>query len=170
MNIFFLHWNPRVAAQYHCDKHVVKMIIETAQMLYSAHWVLNPLDIPPNAYKLAHKNHPCSIWVRQSLSNYMWLASLGWWLCKEYQFRYGSSKIHKTEEHILWLIKNAPTSIPYTDMTTPALAMPDEYKQKDPIESYRVFYIESKCKARDIVKYSCRDIPQFLIPYVRCQY
>lgn len=167
MNIFLLHWNPRIAAQYHCDKHVVKMILETAQMLYSAHWVLNPDGVPQNAYKLAHKNHPCSIWVRQSLTNYMWLCSLGWWLCKEYQFRYGEKKVHKTEPHIVWLMNNPPKSIPFLAMSPPALAMPNEYKQEDPIESYRVFYIESKCKTRGIVKYSCREPPKFLIPYIQ---
>jgi len=160
MNIFFLHWNPRVAAQYHCDKHVVKMIIETAQMLYSAHWVLNPTKLPENAYKLAHKNHPCSVWVRESLTNYLWLCSLGWWLCKEYTFRYG--KIHKTEEHIKWLFQNSPEEIPYLVMTQPAQAMPPEYKENDPIEAYRKFYIESKLKNRNIVTYKIRERPSFL--------
>ena len=76
MNIFYLHTDPKKAAEYHCDKHVVKMIIESAQMLYCAHWVLNPENLPENAYKLAHKNHPSSIWVRESYDNYMWLCHL----------------------------------------------------------------------------------------------
>lgn len=160
MNIFFLHWNPRIAAQYHCDKHVVKMIIETAQMLYSAHWVLSPTKLQENAYKLAHKNHPCSVWVRESLTNYLWLCSLGWWLCKEYTFRYG--KTHKTEQHILWLFQNPPEEIPYLVMTQPAQAMPLEYKENDPIEAYRKFYIESKLKNRNIVTYKIRERPLFL--------
>ena len=101
MNIFLLHCNPRKAAEYHCDKHAVQMILETAQLLYSAHWMLNS-PLPANAYKLAHKNHPCSIWVRASLTNYMWLSSLGWWLCKEYSNRYGDTKTHKTEAHIVY--------------------------------------------------------------------
>jgi hypothetical protein len=106
MNIFFLSLSPKEAARLHCDKHVVKMIIETAQMLYSAHWMLNPEGLKPTAYKIAHKNNPCSIWVRTSLTNYLWLASLGYWLCKEYNHRYGDHKVHKTAEHILWLFKN----------------------------------------------------------------
>jgi len=89
MNIFFLSLNPQEAARLHCDKHVVKMILETTQLLYSSHWILNPENLPENAYKLAHKNHPCSIWVRSSITNYMWLASLGLWLCEEYKYRYG---------------------------------------------------------------------------------
>jgi hypothetical protein len=147
----------------HCDKHVVKMILETAQMLYSAHWVLNPEGLLPTAYKLAHKNHPCSIWVRTSLTNYMWLCSLGLWLCKEYQYRYGNEKQHKTQSHIEWLIMNPPKSIPTGDMTTPAQAMPDEYKQDDPILAYQTFYRESKLKKRNIVAYTKREWPEFLL-------
>ena len=162
MNIFFLDWNPRRAAEYHCDKHVVKMIIETAQLLYSAHWMLES-PLPDTAYKLAHKNHPCSIWVRQSITNYMWLCSLGWWLCKEYQFRYGEHKVHKSEPHIEWLLHNPPKGIPKVDMTSPALAMPDEYKNTDPIQAYKTFYIESKCKERGLVSYKERNPPKFMI-------
>jgi hypothetical protein len=139
------------------------MIVETAQLLYSAHWLLNPEDLPHFAYKLAHKNHPCSLWVRNSKTNYMWLASLGWWLCKEYQYRYGSAKIHKTEAHIVWLLENPPKSIPTGEFTPPVLAMPVEYKQEDPIESYKTFYIESKAKQRGIVRYTRREWPEFLI-------
>lgn len=166
MNIFFLSRNPKEAARLHCDKHVVKMIVETAQLLYSAHWVLDSQGLRENAYKLAHKNHPCSIWVRKSITNYMWLASLGWWLCKEYQYRYGQEKTHKTEAHIVWLIQNPPTTIPFVDLTTPALAMPDEYKRENAIEAYKLFYIESKYKARRIVNYTVREWPEFLINLV----
>jgi hypothetical protein len=161
MNIFFLSWKPRQAAEYHCDKHVVKMIIETAQLLYSAHWVLETPNLPSNAYKLAHKNHPSAIWTRESLSNYLWLCSLGWWLCKEYQFRYGRLKQHKTEEHIVWLLNNPP-KMSMVDMTPLKLAMPDEYKTSDPVESYQKYYIEDKMKKRGIVKYTKREAPEFL--------
>jgi hypothetical protein len=139
------------------------MIIETAQMLYSAHWVLNPEKLPPTAYKLAHKNHPCSIWVRASLTNYLWLASLGCWLCKEYSHRYGKEKIHKTEQHIAWLFQNPPSGIPNIEMTTPNQAMPDEYKQDNPILAYQTFYRESKLKKRNIVQYTKREWPDFLL-------
>ena len=162
MNIFYLHTDPKKAAEYHCDKHVVKMIIESAQMLYCAHWVLNPENLPENAYKLAHKNHPSSIWVRESYDNYMWLCHLAWWLCREYQFRYGNQKSHKTEAHIEWLLANPPESIPVIGYTPLRLAMPNEYKREDPVESYRLFYVESKLKERNIVKYTKRPWPEFL--------
>jgi len=161
MNIFYLSKDPKAAAEMHCDKHVVKMILETAQMLYSAYWITSPSTIPADAYKLAHKNHPCSIWTRESLQNYMWLAELGWWLCKEYQHRYGASKVHKTEAHIVWLRSNPPP-LPSLGITKIRLAMPDEYKREDAVESYREFYKESKMKQRDIVKYSKREWPAFL--------
>lgn len=166
MNIFLLDWNPRKAAEYHADKHVIKMIIETAQLLYSVHWMLNS-PLPVNAYKLSHKNHPCAVWARQSITNYLWLCSLGWWLCKEYQYRYGESKVHKTESHILWLLHNHPLGIPSISMTEPAQAMPDEYKNHNPVRAYRKFYIGSKLKERGIVKYTCREPPSFLIHYIQ---
>ena len=162
MNIFFLAFDPKLAAEYHCDKHVVKMILETAQMLYCAHWVLNPENLPVGAYKKAHVHHPCSIWVRESLSNYQWLCELGWYLCKEYQYRYGAEKTHKTESHISWLKQNPPCSLRDIGVTTIRLAMPDEYKQPNPVEAYRCFYQKSKLDARGIVKYTRRDWPPFL--------
>ena len=65
MNIFMLHQEPQIAAQYHCDKHVVKMILESAQLLCTA---LNEAGVPM-PYRVTHKNHPCSIWVRESRAN-----------------------------------------------------------------------------------------------------
>lgn len=162
MNIFLLAWSPKLAAEMHCDKHVVKMILESAQLLYSAHWLLNPENVPENAYKLAHKNHPCSLWVRTTLTNYMWLASLAWWLCKEYQYRYGEDRVHKSEAHIVWLLHHPPKSIPVCIISKPAQAMPDEYKQENPIEAYQLFYRENKHKKRGIVQYTRRPWPAFL--------
>ena len=162
MNIFLLSFDPKQAAEYHCDKHVVKMILETAQLLYCAHWVLNPENLPLTAYKKTHVNHPCAVWVRESLANYQWLCELGWWLCKEYQFRYGETKVHKTETHIQWLRTNPPTSIPRRRITEIRLAMPEPYKRPNPVEAYRTFYLESKLGDRGIVQYSRREWPLFL--------
>jgi hypothetical protein len=161
MNIFFLSLDPREAAKLHCDKHVVKMIVESAQMLYCAHWVLES-PLPPNAYKKAHPNHPCSIWVRESLDNYLWLCELAKELCNEYKVIYGEHKIHKTEAHIDWLIANHPNNIPNDGFTMPAQAMPDEYKREDVVLAYQTFYRESKMIIRDIVKYKNRSFPDFL--------
>ena len=159
MNIFFLDFNPRRAAEYHCDKHVVKMILETAQLLYCVHWVLHPESIPAGAYRKTHPNHPCAIWARESLDNYTWLCELGLELCREYTFRY--DKIHKTESHLFWLMKNPP-ALSRMGITQIRLAMPDEYKLPNPVEAYRKYYIENKFKKRDIVKYSRRQWPSFI--------
>jgi hypothetical protein len=96
----------------------------------------------------------------------MWLASLGWWLCKEYSNRYGNGKTHKTEAHILWLLSHPPQHIPFLDMTNPAQAMPNVYKHDNPIRAYRKFYIGSKLKERGIVKYTWREPPPFLTHYM----
>ncbi len=161
MNIFFLSFNPKQAAEYHCDKHVVKMILETAQLLYSAHWSEDPSILPENAYKKTHCNHPSAIWTRESLANYMWLAELGHWLCVEYRFRYGD-KQHKTEAHLHWLRKNPPSTLTDIGITEIRLAMPMEYKRPNPVEAYRIYYIENKLNLRGIVKYTKRLPPSFL--------
>ena len=160
MNIFLLHFNPKIAAEYHCDKHVVKMILETAQLLYTCHWVICPDGLPENAYKKCHMNHPCGIWVRESLANYTWLCELGKYLCEEYTFRYG--KIHKTQAHLLWLMENPPLCLEDKGVTTIRLAMPDKFKCANPVQAYRNFYIGSKLQERRIVKYTKREWPEFL--------
>ena len=144
MNIFFLDENPTLSAQYHVDKHVVKMILETAQLLCSVHHTtpqVGPQVTPQVPYKLSHKNHPCAVWARQSLSNYLYLCELGLELGKEYTHRYG--KKHKSIEVIEWCIVNRP-NIPDIDFTTPAMAMPDEYKTDSVVESYRNYYMGAK--------------------------
>lgn len=147
MNIFFLDENPKLSAQYHVDKHVVKMILETAQLLCGVHHMTDqvPTKYPTSTlqvpYKLSHKNHPCAIWARESLSNYLYLCELGLELGKEYTYRYG--KKHKSIEVIEWCIINKP-NIPDIGFTTPAMAMPDEYKVDSVVESYRNYYMGAK--------------------------
>ena len=156
MNIFFLSFNPRRAAEYHCDKHVVKMILETAQLLYTAHWIATRSALPQNAYRKTHYNHPCAIWARTSLSNYVWLAQLGLALCAEYTFRYG--RIHSTESHLRWLAANLPDVADYGITKLPQ-AMPDEYKHPNPVQAYRRYYLGAK---RRFLVYSKRTPPAFV--------
>jgi hypothetical protein len=140
MNIFFLDEDPTMSAQYHVDKHVVKMILETAQLLCGVHHATAP-DNTYVPYKLSHKNHPCSIWARTSLSNYLYLCELGLELCKEYTYRYG--KRHKSQDVIEWCLINKP-NVPDVEFTEPAMAMPDEYKVGDVVQSYRNYYMGAK--------------------------
>lgn len=132
MNIFFLHLIPSTCARYHIDKHVVKMILETVQLLCSAHHMTGSVYEPP--YRLYSKNHPCAIWTRTSLENYKWLVELGKELCKEYTYRY--KKIHKCQPMIEELGDNLPP-IPDIGFTPPTQAMPDIYRSSNVVESYR---------------------------------
>lgn len=135
MNIFILDKDIKKCAEYHCDKHVVKMILETAQLLCSSIWMSGGKA----PYRLTHKNHPCSKWSRESLENWLWLKELGLELCKEYTRRY--NKIHKTEG----IIKGLKTpKLESKGMTPFPLAMPDIYKTKNPVKSYRNYYIHEK--------------------------
>ena len=154
MNIFLLDTDTKKCAQYHCDKHVVKMILETAQLLCGVHH-LTPQVTPQVPYKLSHRNHPCSIWARESLSNYLYLCELGLELCKEYTYRYG--KRHKSQDVIEWCLINKP-NIADKEFTEPARAMPDEYKSNCVVESYRNYYIGEKSK---IAVWKNRETPEW---------
>ena len=140
MNIFFLDLDVNKCAKDHCDKHVVKMILETAQLLCGVHHIVGQVT-PQVPYKLSHKNHPCSIWTRSSLSNYLYLCELGLALCKEYTNRY--EKRHKSQDVIEWCLVNKP-NIKDIGFTEPPKAMPDEYKVSDVVESYRNYYRGAK--------------------------
>jgi len=142
MNIFVLDENPQIAAEMHNDKHVVKMILETAQLLCGVHHMSDRLSSDQVPYKLSHKNHPCAIWARECIENYIWLCDLGLALCAEYTHRYG--KRHKSQDIIEWCLINTP-NIKENGNTTPfALAMPDECKSTSAVESYRLYYITHK--------------------------
>ena len=159
MNIFILDWDVKKCTQYHVDKHVVKMILETAQLLCGVHHVTDEVTTKYRTstdqvpYKLSHKNHPYAIWARKSLSNYLYLCELGLELSKEYTHRYG--KRHKSEMVILWCIMNKP-NIPDIGFTEPAKAMPDEFKVDSVVESYRNYYMGAKS---DLAAWKNREKP-----------
>lgn len=162
MNIFVLDNDPVKAAQFHCDKHVVKMILESAQLLSTAHRVLDGTpcirlsatgrkmqsfsmgtpDLDSTLYQATHINHPCAIWVRQSGANYQWLYELFNALCNEYTRRY--KKTHLTELKLSALLWLEPTNIPVGPRTPFAQAMPEQYQQSDAVEAYRNYYIHEK--------------------------
>lgn len=141
MNIFILDNDPQVAATYHTDKHVVKMILETAQLLSTAHHVYNS-EIAPLVYKKTHVNHPSAVWVRANSTNYVWTYALFKSLLAEYTHRYGK---HHSSEKLLHYLQFIPKGMPITTHTTPfALAMPDEFKNADPVIAYRKYYANAK--------------------------
>jgi len=135
MNIFALHSKPSIAARYHCDKHVVKMIVESVQLLSNALHSLN-LSAP---YKKTHFNHPCSIWARTSLQNYQWLWQLADHLGKEYTYRYG--KIHKSHQVLQEFI---PQLIPLPNIQQTEFANATPYKHLPVIQAYKTYYQQDK--------------------------
>lgn len=141
MNIFVLNEDPVLAAQEQCDKHVVKMVLETAQMLSIAHRVDDNATFE-YLYKVTHLNHPCVKWVLQSKANYEWLYKHFVGLCDEYTKRY--NKVHLSDKKLRDFLKNSPSNLPNLGLTPFPQAMPDEYRKKNPVEAYRTYYIKDK--------------------------
>jgi hypothetical protein len=176
VNIFYLDRSPQKAALYHADKHVVKMILETAQLLSTAHRVLDGKEeIVLNkagarmrkyvledtreavVYKSTHVNHPSAIWVRENSENYMWALSLLESLLDEYNFRYG--KKHATSL-ILPYLKILPHNIKHGGFTPPTLAIPNEFiVEGSAIESYRNYYKTAKSS---LLQYTKRNKPEWI--------
>lgn len=161
MNVFVLDTCPIVSAMWQCDKHVPKMIVESAQMLSTAHRMLDgTVERRPSKsgktmvkyykldnqfedliYKAVHFNHPCTVWTMESSANYEWHYQHFWALCKEYTYRYG--KTHKTERDLLELLEAKPLNIPHGPQTPFKLAMksnPECIALEDPVKAYRAFY------------------------------
>jgi len=129
------------------------MILETAQLLSTAHWLTGS----EGPYRATHKNHPSAVWTRSNTSNYKWLCKLGLELCKEYTYRCG--KIHKTQQHLEWLTKNIP-NLPTGSFTPPTLAMPEIFRSEDNLVSYRKYYSYGK---KHLHSWKKRETPSFII-------
>jgi hypothetical protein len=173
VNIFILDIDPIDAAITQCDKHIVKMILESGQMLSTAHRVLDGevsvtvkngrktkqyllSDERDEAlYKPAHVNHPCSIWCRESSANYEWLFLHFLALGEEYTSRYG--KEHLTIQKLANHLWDAPDNIAQKNLTPFALAMPDEFKTDDPVESYRDYYCSKQASFNMV--WTNRNVP-----------
>lgn len=158
MNIFYLDDDVTTCAQYHCDKHVVKMILEYAQLLSTAHRVLDKDDVPSVLYKATHINHPSAKWVRLSMANYKWLYELFMETCREYTFRY--NKRHKSELLLSSHLRLVPKNIPVAHFTEPLQAMPFEFKVPgNSLKAYRQYYRNAK---KDIANWTKRPVPLFM--------
>ena len=177
MNIFYLHENPRECAKLHCDKHVVKMIIEYAQLLSTAHRVLNGeqyidsssgrkikrwklLDgiLEDKLYKASFVNHPSAVWVRESRLNYRYLSQLWHYLCHEYSYRYG--KEHATFKKLKFYLMLYPNDMDWEKPLTPIpQCMPDDCKTNSPVEAYQNYYRTYK---KSFAKWTKRQTPNFM--------
>ena len=148
MNIFYLNECPVKCAEAQPDKMLVKMILETAQMLSTAHRELDGAEYADarRLYKTAYKNHPCTIWARESSGNYEWLFTHFLALGNEYTFRYAKyhASLGKLAKHLL----SAPKNIEQGSMTPLAQCMPDKYKNDDPVKAYRDYCIHEKHYAK----------------------
>ena len=146
MNIFYLDHDPVLAAQMQCDKHVVKMIMESAQLLCTAHRVLDGDGPGADAMKLCkatHINHPSNIWARERQANYNWLFKHMKALMAEYTHRYGK---HHDYERLLEYIESCPISLMTCKLpfTPPPQCMPDECKGDDAVLAYQKYYLIEK--------------------------
>jgi hypothetical protein len=177
MNIFFLDLDPKQCAKEHVDKHCVKMILESAQLLSTAHRVIDGIEttsicnnrkkvlfhLPDTReqilYSATHINHPSAIWVRQSNKNYTWLYNLFAELCQEYTYRYG--KVHKCQRELIFnQLKYVPKNITVGQFTEPTPAMPDEYKVAgNSIASYRNYYNGEKTR---MFAWKNREVPSWI--------
>lgn len=145
MNIFVLARDPVRAAEMQCDQHVVKMPLETAQMLSTAHHVVGTDVDKEKIYGKTHVNHPCSKWVRENSANYEWTFEHFKGLLKEFNKRYDNE--HACGELIPYLkgLPNLPEDKITDQRTSFAQAMPEEHKKEDAVEAYREYYREEKC-------------------------
>lgn len=157
MNIFLLDKNPDRCARYHNNTHCCKMIVETAQLLSTAHHVAGS-PIAEQLYKKTHENHPCAKWARESKQNYQWLYALFVSLCHEYTHRYG--KFHKTMRERGIALGNTP-DLPNKGLTEFPQCMPDDCKTPgDPIAAYRKLYMTHKA---GLAGWKNREVPDWFI-------
>jgi len=157
LNVFYLDHNPTTCAKYHNDKHCVKMILEYAQLMSTAHRILDGDDINPVIYKATHKNHPSAVWVRQSDLNYDWLYKLFEELSREYNYRY--DKQHLSFTKLKDFLRYPPDNIPVGEFTQPTPAMPDYCKvDGDSLASYRKYYINEKSH---LARWKNREVPEW---------
>jgi hypothetical protein len=180
MNLFILDNDPVKAAQLQCDKHVVKMIVESAQMLSTAHrildgdvemresksgkrlvkyWVHPDNDLEDILYRVAHQSHPCTIWTMESNNNYNWHYVHFVALCDEYTYRYG--KVHSSDTKLREILATPPKNIPVGYKTKQPLAMKSnpECMFEDVVKSYRAFYQTKQDRFKMV--WTKRPIPEW---------
>ena len=153
MNIFVLSMDLKKCAQFHCDAHVVKMILEYAQILCT---VVNE-NGGTSPYKSTHKKHPCVLWAGRSLENWLWLQELARVLNEEYQYRFCSEKPHKSSV-VASKLKAPP--LQSLGLTPFAQAMPEGRRvDGEAVQAYRQFYIHEK---KHLLKYTRREPPAWV--------
>lgn len=157
MNLFILHTDPVEAAKAHCDKHVVKMCLETAQLLSSVVRKINThMAEEAGLYKITHQNHPCTVWVGASRENYEWTLALQLALFHEYAYRYGR---RHASERLYPALRGCRTLFGYSGRTPWAQAMPEELRGDCAVSAYRRYYVTEKAR---MLQYTRREPPGWL--------
>lgn len=182
MNIFYLSEDPIQAAQWMVDRHVVKMILESAQLLSTAHRLMDGKEIILEVdllqedgkiktkkkkwwllddsreevmYSATHINHPSAIWTRTSVENYNWLVEHLFALMDEYTYRY--EKKHKCAGELSYMLQSPPKNLKDYDMTPMPSCMDEKYIVSDnPVDNYRNYYINGKAHLH---KWKNREVP-----------
>lgn len=169
MNIFYLHDDPAVAAKAMTNKHIIKMIVESAQLLSTAHRVCDgyPVQILSKSgakltrykypvpetdeilYKSTHINHPSALWTREASENYIWLYQHFIALCQEYTLRY--NKKHKTEDLLADILFYVPANMRIANLTPIRCVISNQTYMfdNDPVKSYRAYYEAEKLKTEE---------------------
>ena len=180
MNLFYLDEDPWISAELHCDKHVVKMIIEYAQMLSTAHrmldgeqytdsssgrriqrWELENSNMDEVLYKASHINHPSTRWVRENAIQYQYAYDMFTNLCDEYTYRYG--KTHLTDSKLRYSLDILPKNIKLGEWSEPPQCMPEDVKvPNDSLKAYHKYYAVYK---KDFAKWTDRPVPTFMDSY-----
>ena len=139
MNIFVVDTDPEVAARSLCDKHIVKMPLETAQMLCAVSWRF----LVPAPYKPGFQHHPCTRWAGETLENWHWLLRHGLELCAEYERRFW--RRHACLKVLLWCQEQGgrPSPGPRAPFVQ---ALPKELRQEDAVMAYRAYYLRDKAR------------------------
>lgn len=157
MNIFYLSYDPHTSARMMCDEHVRKMIVESAQLLSTAHHVLDGADVRSGLYKPTHVNHPCAVWVRSSRLSYRWLYDH--FVSLLYVYENGTGRKHKTSE-LLKPLKFYPRNLKSQRGIEPPRCMPDFCKLDRVPDSYQMYYKHKSSKMRMTWKYN--NEPHFM--------
>jgi hypothetical protein len=177
MNIFYIDHDPAQAAEWMVDKHVVKMILESAQLLSTAHRILDGREIEGKSktgrkarrwflddarenvmYSATHINHPSAVWCRESVENYNWFVDHFFALMSEYTYRY--NKEHKCYGELSYMLQSPPHNLKKWDWTAMPSCMADEYIiSEDPIINYRNYYREGK---KNLHKWTNRQPPEWI--------
>ena len=160
MNIFILDYNINKNAEYHCDKHVVKMITESCQILCTVYLTNTNYKVYPDfIYKPTHTKHPCVLWTSKNVSNFCYLVDFAEALYNEYQYRYNKPEKHQRNKQIIKYFKKVLPPLIIEKIIPFVQAMPEQYKNENAVKAYRDYYCNCK---QHLFKWTKRSVPKWI--------